>query len=155
MFMEPHITKQGLEKLKQELHELKTVKRKEMAQRLKHAISFGDLSENAAYSEAKDAQAFLEGRIAELEQTVKDAVIITAGSSRDTVGVGSIVTLKNKQSGEEEVFTITGSAEADPLQGKISNDSPLGKTLLGHKKGDTITFELPDGKTDYTILKIA
>lgn len=152
------VTKEGLKKLKDELDFLKTAKRQEVAQRLKEAISYGDLSENAEYEEAKNEQAFVEGRILELENKVKNAKII--GSKAATTGreaqIGSTVTVENKTDRDEpESFTIVGTTEADLLEGKISNESPVGKALLGSKKGDIVSVETPSGTIKYEILKVS
>ncbi len=157
------ITKEGLKKLKEELEFLKTTKRQEIAQRLKEAISYGDLSENAEYEEAKNDQAFIEGRILELEKQIKNARIITEGAAMKSAGgggkaidIGSIVTVKNKTDGDEaETYTIVGSMEADPIEHKISNESPIGKALLGREKGDIVDVIAPAGKFKYEILKVA
>ena len=154
--MTKYITKEGLEKLKQELDYLKTTKRKEIAERLKQAIAFGDLSENAAYHEAKEAQAFMEGRILELEEIVRNAVIISNGKNKDAVNIGSTVALEMVACDKKEKFkfTIVGMQEANPSEGKISNESPLGKALLGRKKDETVEVDTPTGKIKYKILKI-
>lgn len=149
--MSNYFTQKGLEKLKKELERLKKKERREIADRLKHAAAFGDLSENAAYHEAKEAQAFLEGRILELEYRVKNAVLIQKGST-DLVQVGSTVLLESKNS--QETFTITGSVETDPLEGKISGDSPLGKSLLNRRVGERFEFQTPEGKVTYKVIKI-
>jgi transcription elongation factor GreA len=156
------MTKEGLKKIKEELEHLKTKKRGEIAQRLKEAISYGDLSENAEYEEAKNEQAFVEGRILELENQIKKAHIITehvAGEKAtkgQVVEIGSLVTVRNKtDDGKPESYTIVGSMEANPLEHKISNESPIGKALLGCEKGDTIHVTAPAGKFQYEILKIA
>ena len=154
------ITKEGLKKLKEELDFLKTKKRLEIAQRLKEAISYGDLSENAEYEEAKNDQAFIEGRILELEKQVKNAKIITEGvvakSATKVIDIGSMVTVRNKTDGDEpETYTIVGSMEADPMEHKISNESPIGKALLGREKGDVIDVIAPAGKFKYEVLKVA
>lgn len=156
------ITKEGLKKLKEELEFLKTTKRQEIAQRLKEAISYGDLSENAEYEEAKNDQAFIEGRILELEKQIKNARIITENLSTKmsakskTIDIGSVVTVRNKTDADEpETYTIVGSMEADPVEHKISNESPIGKALLGREKGDTIDVIAPAGKFKYEILKVA
>lgn len=153
------ITREGLKKLKEELQTLKTVRRQEVAQRLKEAISYGDLSENSEYEEAKNEQAFVEGRILELEQKIKNAKIITEKKS-DTkskeVDIGSTVTVQNKTDNDEpERYTIVGSTEADPLDQKISNESPMGKALLGRHKGDEVEIMSPSGKIVYEILQVA
>lgn len=148
------LTKKGLEKLKKELKYLKKVKRKEIAERLKQTASFGDLSENAAYQEAKEAQAFIEGKILELEKIIALAEIIKP-KRNGKIEIGSKVSLKLLESGEEFNFQIVGEAEADPLSGKISYKSPLGKKLLGKREGDLVKIETELGKKEYKILKIA
>ncbi len=156
------ITKEGLKKLKEELDFLKTTKRQEIAQRLKEAISYGDLSENAEYEEAKNDQAFIEGRILELEKQIKNARIITertptkSWTKGKVIDIGSIVTVRNKTDDDEpETYTIVGSMEADPIEHKISNESPIGKALLGREKGDIVEVVAPAGKFKYEILKVA
>ena len=155
------ITKEGLKKIREELEYLKTTKRGEIAQRLKEAISYGDLSENAEYEEAKNDQAFIEGRILELDKQVKNAKIITEGaisktSKGKTIDISSIVTVRNKTDDDEpETYTIVGSMEADPIEHKISNESPIGKALLGREKGDIVDVIAPAGKFKYEILKVA
>jgi transcription elongation factor GreA len=153
------VTKAGLKKLLEELEDLKNVKRKEVAVRLKEAISYGDLSENSEYQEAKNEQAFVAGRILELEQMIKNAKIISEKKS-DTKGkeiqIGSTVTIRNKTDGDDPIsYTIVGSTEADPLEKKISNESPVGKAVLGKKKGDTIEVSTPAGIFKYEIIKVA
>lgn len=154
------VTKEGLKKLKDELEELKTVRRQEVAQRLKEAISYGDLSENSEYEEAKNEQAFVEGRILELEQKIKNAKIISEKKSDARRGkeveIGCTVTLQNKTDNDDpERYTIVGSTEADPLDHKISNESPIGKALLGRIKGDTVEIASPSGSIRYEILGVA
>jgi len=152
------ITKEGLKKLKEELKQLKTVRRQEVAERLKEAISYGDLSENSEYEEAKNEQAFIEGRILELEQKIKNAKIITASdkSGKKTVIIGSSVTICQKgANAEKETFTIVGSTEADPFDKKISNESPVGKALIGSQKGDTVLVKAPNGETKYDVLTVS
>ena len=154
------VTKDGLKKLKEELEHLKKAGRKEVAQRLKEAISYGDLSENSEYEEAKNEQAFVEGRIIELEQKIKNVKIISekkiikqAGKDID---IGSTITIRNKTDQDEpEVYTIVGSTEADPLEHKISNESPIGKSMLGKKKGDIVEVSTPAGIFHYEVLKVA
>lgn len=154
------VTKEGLKKLKEELEILKTVRRQEVAQRLKEAISYGDLSENSEYEEAKNEQAFVEGRILELEQKIKNAKIISekrvdAKSGKD-IDIGTTVTVRNRSEGEDpETYIIVGSTEADPLEHKISNESPIGRALLGKKKGDIVEVPTPAGKFKYEVLKVA
>ncbi len=153
------VTKEGLKKLKEELETLKTIRRKEVAQRLKEAISYGDLSENSEYEEAKNEQAFVEGRIIELEEKIKHARIITEGKSGSgkEVSIGSTVTIRRteKESDEPETYTIVGATEADPFKQKISNESPIGRGLLGRRKGETVTIQTPSGVVEYEIQKVA
>ncbi|MBT3835187.1 transcription elongation factor GreA [Candidatus Peribacteria bacterium] len=152
------ITKEGLQQLKEELDELKNVRRKEVAERLREAISYGDLSENAEYEEAKNEQAFVEGRILELEKKIKLAKIISgkqAGKSQ-VVDIGSTVTVLEKgERGDPETYTIVGSTEANPIEHKISNESPIGNALLGRSKGDVVEVEAPGGQFKYEIVKIS
>ena len=152
------VSKDGLKKLKDELDNLKNVRRREVAQRLKEAISYGDLSENSEYEEAKNEQAFVEGRIIELERKVKNARVISEkeGKAKD-VNIGSTVTVRNTTSAEEpeETYTIVGATEADPFENKISNESPIGKALLLHMKGDTVKLNTPSGMVEYEILKVS
>ncbi len=148
-----YITREGLEKLIQKLEYLKTARRQEIASRIKSAKELGDLSENAEYQDAKDEQAFNEGQIIELSNMVKNAIIIDQNGNKDIVTVGSTVLVKNRF--QEKAFTIVGSNEADPLEGRISNESPIGKALLGRKKGDEVMVMTPAGKTHYKILKIS
>ena len=151
--MKNFITKQGLEKLKKELERLKTIKRREIAQSLQKAKELGDLSENAEYSEAKESQSFNEGRISELEEIIKGAATIkTSANQGDIVQIGSTVQVKNGNIDRE--YTIVGSEEADPANGRISNKSPLGVAFLGKKTGDEVEIETPGGKTRYRILGI-
>jgi transcription elongation factor GreA len=151
------VTKEGLRKLKEELEHLKTVRRQEVAQRLKEAISYGDLSENSEYEEAKNEQAFVEGRIIELEKKIKNAKIITEKKKAGKeVDIGTTVCVRNKTDQEDpEEFTIVGSTEADPLDSKISNESPVGKALLGTKKGDSIAVETPSGVIRYEVVRVS
>jgi transcription elongation factor GreA len=150
------ITKEGLKKLKEELEELKTVRRQEVAQRLKEAISYGDLSENSEYEEAKNEQAFVEGRIIELEQKIKNAKIIADTKHGKIIDIGSTVTVQNITDGDDaERYTIVGSTEANPLEQKISNESPMGKALLGKTKGDEVKILSPSGVIEYEILQVA
>lgn len=151
--MTKYITRQGLEKLKKEIEYLKTSKRDELADRLQKAIAQGDLSENFDYSDAKEQQAMLEGKIKELEEQVQECQIIKETTQSDIVQIGSAVEVENN--GETLAFTIVTAQEADPLQGKISVESPIGETLMGKKKGETTTVETPDGSTQYKILTIS
>lgn len=148
------VTKAGLKKLEEELQQLKTVSRKEVAERLAEAISYGDLSENSEYVEAKEQQAFIEGRIVELEEQIKSAEIIEEGhSDKGVVQIGSTVTLKfGKQTND---YTIVGSTEADPLTHKISNECPVGEAIIGKKAKDKVEVKAPKGKVTYEIVKVA
>ncbi len=149
------MTKEGKEKLERELEMLKTVKRKEVVERIKVARSFGDLSENSEYDSAKDEQAFVEGRIALLEKMIRNAVIIEDnGENKDTVTIGKTITFVELPDGEEETYTIVGSAEADPFEGKISNDSPIAKSLMGKKVGDEVTVQTPGGEMNVKIIDV-
>lgn len=149
--MSEYVSEEGLEKLKQELHELKTKKRKEIAARLEHAKTLGDLSENAEYQEAKEEQSLLETQIAELEEMVRNAVLIK-GHRTDEITVGSTVLVRSDRG--EESYTIVGSEEANPAEGKISNESPLGKAFLGHRSGDTVEVKTPAGSIVYQVVEI-
>ncbi|WP_126424743.1 transcription elongation factor GreA [Brevibacillus marinus] len=150
------LTPEGLAKLEQELEDLKTVKRKEVAARIKEAISYGDISENSEYEEAKNEQAFIEGRILTLEKMLRNARIIT-NEDVDTgiVSVGATVRLKDLEFGDIVEYTIVGSAESDPLNNKISNESPVGQALLGRKKGEIVDVQVPAGVIKYEILDIS
>ena len=150
--MTEYISEEGLEKLKKELNNLKTVKRKEIADRLEAAKALGDLSENAEYQEAKEAQSLTEANIAEMEERLRDVKVIGKVRSRDYVEVGSTVVLKS-DNGEEE-YTIVGSEEANPTEAKISNESPLGKAVLGKKKGDKLEVKTPGGLVSYHLISI-
>ncbi len=146
------LTKKALEEFKQELENLETVERKKVAEKLKHAASFGDLKENAAYHEAKDAQGFLEGRIMELKKIISQSRIMER-SLGDRVEIGSTVILGS--GGKEEKFQIVEPEEADPLRGKISYRSPLGELILGKKEGAKIELKIAKEKEKYEILKIS
>lgn len=147
------ITAEGLERLKEELNDLKKVKRKEIVERIRSAKELGDLSENAEYIEAKESQAFIEGKILEIEHIIKNArVIESKKSSSKDVNVGS--TIRVKSDNKEFEYVIVGSNEADPTAGKISHVSPLGKAFLKRKIGDVVTVEIPKGKREFEILTI-
>ena len=152
------LTLEGKAKLEAELAELKSVKRKEIAEKIKVARSYGDLSENSEYDEAKNEQAIVESRIATLEATLKNAVIVEDDAApvddEDTIWLGNKVTVLDVEFGDELVYDIVSSIEADPMNGKISDDSPLGKAMLGRKAGDTIEVEAPIGTLQYKILKV-
>ena len=141
------LTPEGLQKLKVELEDLQTVRRREVAERIKEAREFGDISENSEYDDAKNEQAMLEQRIAALEEKVRSAQVIDASElSTDVVRVGVTVNIKDEKTGDSDKYTIVGSAEANPGEKKLSNESPVGKALLGHKRGDTVDVSLPSGK---------
>ena len=149
------ITKEGLDELKAELDYLKAEKRLEIAEKIKVARSFGDLSENSEYDEAKNDQAKLENRIKEIETILKHYKIIDEGSTRSKiVNVGTKVKVLDVELDEETEYKIVGSAEADPLNGKISDESPIGKALLGHKEGETVVANTPQGDLEFKIVKI-
>ena len=149
------LTQDGYNKIEEELEYLKTVKRKEVAERLKVAISFGDLSENAEYDEAKNEQAKLEEQILKLDEKLRKAVIIDESQiDLDIVMVGSIVKLYDFDFDEEIEYSIVGSAEADPFEGKISNESPVGKALLGARVGEVVEVQVPDGANKFKVLDI-
>jgi transcription elongation factor GreA len=151
---ETFLSPEGAEKLKAELHELTTAKRAELAARLRDAIKMGDLSENADYIMAKEEQAFLEGRIQELQTLLRTATIVANGSGgTEVVSVGSRVTVREKGE-DQETFLLVGAKEADPRSGKISNESPIGKALLGKRVGETAKAATPDGAIQFEILKI-
>lgn len=150
--MEKYITAGGLEKLKKELIYLKEIKRKEIAERLEKCISFGDLAENSEYHETKEAQGFLEGRILELEDLVKNAIIVPEETKNQFAQVGSTVLVKTGEATEE--FKIVGAEEGNPLEGKISVDSPLGRALINQPKGVIVEINTPGGKMHYKIVKI-
>lgn len=149
------LTVEGLKKLEDELETLKTVKRREVAGRIKQAIEFGDISENSEYDDAKNEQAFIEGRIITLEKMLRNArVIDDSNEGREVVALGTTVVLKDKDFGDQEEYTIVGSAEADPGTNKISNESPVGKAVLGHPKGAVIEVNVPAGILHYEIVDI-
>jgi transcription elongation factor GreA len=149
------VTKEGLAKIEEELHELKTVKRRELAERLKVAISYGDLRENSEYHSAKDDQAFMETRILALERMLKIAKVVDTDSlSQGEVGVGATVLLRDIEFDEKLEYQIVGPAEADAAANKISYESPLGKELMGKKTGDKISVNAPMGIIEYELLDI-
>jgi len=150
--MSEYLSEEALVKLRQDLNDLKTRKRQEIAERLEHAKSLGDLSENAEYQETKEEQALVEQRIAELEERMREAVVMEKPTRTDKVGVGS--TVRVKMDGEELIYMIVGSEEADPAAGKISNESPLGKAFLGRKQGEKVEVRTPAGAVVYTIVEI-
>lgn len=146
------ITKEGLEKLQQELDHLKNTKRRELAERLRKAIAFGDLSENFEYHSAKEEQEFLERRIAELEDMIADSKVVGVSANKEAVSLGCKVLLES--AGEKFSFTLCEPQLSNPLEGRISVDSPMGQALVGKKKGQVTEVETPQGKTIYKILEI-
>lgn len=150
------VSHEGLKKLQQELEHLKTVKRKEVAQAIQKARAYGDLSENSEYDEAKNEQAEIEGKIASLEATLENAIVLDDSElGTDKVNVGNKVTVHNIDADEDAEYKIVSTAEADPIMGLISDDSPLGKALIGQRKGDSINVETPMGIVKYTITDIS
>ncbi len=150
------MTREGYDKLNAELDHLITVVRKENAERLKEAISLGDISENAEYDAAKDAQAETEERISTIEEILRTAKIVdeTEDDGDDTVQTGRTVTLKDMKLKETVTYKIVGTTEADPLNGKLSNASLVGQHIMGHKAGDTVEFPIPDGTAKYKIMEV-
>jgi len=148
-----YLTAEGLARLKIELAELKSSARTDLAARLRSAIQMGDLSENADYHKAKEDQGFLEGRIQELEYLVRNAVIIEQGAKSDTVDIGAHITIQEDDY-PAETYHMVGPKEADPRNGRISHESPIGRALVGHRVGDLVDVETPGGKTKFKILKI-
>jgi transcription elongation factor GreA len=151
MSSDAYITKDGLTKIQEELHYLKTEKKREVAERIERAKELGDLAENAEYADAKDEMAFIEGRILELADYINRAVVIVPASGT-VVQIGSTVVLKNGKM--EKVYTIVGANEADPLAGRISNETPLAQALLGKKAGESVECSVPAGKVQYTIKEV-
>ncbi len=150
------LTSEGLKKLQDELDNLKTVRRKENTAAIKMARSFGDLSENSEYDEARNEQAEIESRIVEIENMLNNAKVIDEDNiDTDVVSVGSKVTVMDMEDKTEEEYLIVGSTEADPMNGKISDESPVGSALLGHKIDEVVTVEAPLGKMEYKIVKIS
>ncbi len=148
-----YLTKEKFEEFKKELELLKTVKRKEVAEALEYSKSLGDFSENQEYQEARDSQAVLEDRISRLEAILKSAKIISTQSA-NVVAVGSVITLEKEKDKAKKTYTMVGSEEADATQGKISIRSPLGSAAMGKSKGETFSFETPNGMMSYKILDI-
>lgn len=151
-----YLTKEGLEKLQQDLETMKTVRRKEVAERLKQAIGFGDLSENSEYDDAKNEQAFIEGEIQRMEEMLINVVVIEEGAKVEdgSIAIGSKVVIRFVGDDEEEEYKIVGTVEADPMNNRISNESPVGKAIIGHKAGDIVDIEVPNGIVQYEILKV-
>ncbi|WP_041808171.1 transcription elongation factor GreA [Evansella cellulosilytica] len=150
-----YMTLEGKEKLEKELEYLKTERRKEVVERIKVARSFGDLSENSEYDSAKEEQAFVEGRISTIEKMIRNAVMIKEDSTNTSVvTLGKTVSFKELPDGDEEEYTIVGRAEADPLEGKISNDSPMAQSLMGKSVGQKVTVATPGGDMEVEILEV-
>lgn len=149
------LTKAGLTKLQDELAQLITHGRKEVSDRLAEAISYGDLSENAEYDEAKNQQAFIEGRILELEEQIKNAEIIEESKQKGVAQIGSTIILQREGEKETHEYTIVGSTEADPIMKKISNESPVGEAVLGKKAKDEVVVEAPGGNYNYTVVAVS
>lgn len=149
-----YLTQQGVTKLQAELAELKGARRQELARRLRSAVQMGDLSENADYHKAKEDQAFLEGRIQEIEYLLRSAVIIEKNASSEVVGLGNHVTIQEGDS-PPETYHLVGAKEADPRNGRISNESPIGRALVDHRIGDVVEVQTPSGSIKLRIVKIA
>ena len=149
-----YVSAEGLRQMEEKLKYMTTVRRAEVAEHLNIARGFGDLSENAEYDEAKDEQAKLEADIMELEAALRNVLVIDGEISTDAVNVGTTVRVKYLDDGEEEEFVIVGARESDPMNNKISNESPVGTALLGHKSGEVVSVEAPDGAYDLKILEI-
>lgn len=151
-----YITEEGLKKLNEELDFLKTVRRTEVSERLKEAISYGDLKENSEYDSAKNDQALTEARIREIEEEIATAEVIAKKTKKgSTVELGSQISVKNLEDNEEFTFLLVGSTEVDPLNGKFSNESPIGEAVLGKELGAVVNFKAPKGLMKYEITKIA
>jgi len=148
-----YLSKDGLAKLREELEELRNVRRPEIAARISDAKEHGDLTENAEYEDAKNEQAFVEGRIQSLEALIKNAILIDENHSTDHVQIGSTVEIESTEGRER--YTIVGSAEASPRDGRISNESPVGRALIGRRKGEKVVIAVPDGDSTYTIVGIS
>lgn len=149
------LTPDGLKRLEEELENLKSVKRREVAERIKIAIGYGDISENSEYEDAKNEQAFIEGRIITLEKMLRNARIINNDEiDLETVGIGSTVIVEDVEFGDTMEYTIVGTAESDPGQNKISNESPVGKAMIGKKKGTVVEVSVPAGIIQYKIVDI-
>jgi transcription elongation factor GreA len=156
-FMDKEImlSPEGLKKLEEELEHLKTVRRREVAERIKQAREFGDISENSEYEDAKNEQAFIEGRILMLEEQLRNARVVDAASQNpDEVGIGSHVKVRDQDTSDIEEYMIVGTTEADPANNRISSDSPVGRALTGHRVGDTVEVSVPVGTIRYELLEV-
>ncbi|MCS7088355.1 MAG: transcription elongation factor GreA [Thermoflexales bacterium] len=154
MLEQKYLTPEGLKKLEEELEYLKTVRRAQVAERLHNAMAEGEIEENPEYEDAKNEQALVEGRILEIETILANAVLIENTGPADEVRMGSKVTLKDLDTGEKEEYVIVGSAEANPSQGRISYESPIGRALLGHKVNDVVTVQAPGGDRRLKVMRI-
>ena len=155
MHKEIALTVEGHAKLEEELHYLETTRRREVGERIKEAKEFGDISENSEYDDAKNEQAWVESRIIEVNQILAHATIISSPKKNDKVSLGSRVELQMAESGDVHRYQIVGSAEADPANAKISNESPVGQAIIGRRKGDSVTVTVPSGRVlEYTVLSI-
>ena len=149
------LTPEGVKKLEDELTYLKTVRRREVAERIKVALGYGDLSENSEYDEAKNEQAFVEGRIGEIDRTLRNAKVVEEASVNPAeVNVGSTVELRDLEVQEELTYTIVGPSEADPMNNRISYRSPVGRALMGHRSGEVVDVELPEGSARFQLLSV-
>ena len=155
MVEQEYLTPEGLKKLEEELEYLKTIRRAEVAERLHNAMAEGEVEENPEYEDAKNEQAFVEGRILELEAILANAVVIENKGPANEVRLGSRVTIVDLETGDKEQYLIVGSAEADPLNGRISHESPVGRALLGHKVNDVVTVQAPQGVMKFKITYIS
>jgi transcription elongation factor GreA len=155
MVEQEYLTPEGLKKLEEELEYLKTIRRAEVAERLHNAMAEGEVEENPEYEDAKNEQAFVEGRILELEAILANAVVIENKGPANEVRLGSRVTIVDLETGDKEQYLIVGSAEADPLNGRISHESPVGRALLGHKVNDVVTVQAPQGVMKFKITHIS
>jgi len=150
-----YLTADGIKKLQEELDYLINVRRPEIARQIGEAKADGDISENAGYDEAKNAQAFAEGRILTIKNLLANAVVIDENGSTDVVRLGSTVTIRDMEYGDDETYAIVGSAEVDPANGRISLKSPIGQALLGHRKGDTVQVKVPSGVLHFEVIAIS
>jgi len=150
-----YLTAEGIKKLQDELEYLVNTRRPEVARQIADAKADGDLSENAGYDEAKNTQAFVEGRILTIKNLLATAVLISENGSKDVVDVGARVTIRDAQYGDQETYTIVGSAEVDPSDGRISHRSPIGRALMGHRRGERVNVETPGGLIAFEIVSIA
>ncbi len=156
MHKEVVLTPEGQARLEEELHHLETVRRREVGERIKEAKEFGDISENSEYDDAKNEQAWVESRIAEVNQILSHATIIESPAKSDRVSLGSKVELEDAETGEVHLYQIVGSAEADPARDRISNESPVGQAIMGAKKGESVKVSTPSGRVlEYTVKKIS